>query len=177
MTPDLEAFVKRFFWWVPRRPAFYLSAVWVGSQIGAYAVAVGLYLSGAKPYEIMKLLLLSPVLYGSVWMRLNVIVMVFAMYKFADMDNLDFRNWAIFTGILGLLAMLGGIFWVKGPLAVTVTWALWLGLTAGLVYAVWFFEHLERNRWAGELAMLKADNAERAARRGTLISPEEGEEG
>lgn len=163
MTPDFETFLKKRFWWVPRRPAFYLSALWVGSQIGAYALAVGLYLSGVRPQQIMLLLLTSPQLFMGAWMRLTGVVMIFGAFKFADVENLDLRNWAIFTGVLSLLAMLSGIFWMKTPLALTLTWTLWVFLIGALVYTVWFFERLDRNRWAVEIAMLKADNASQRA--------------
>ena len=177
MSPDLEAILKRYFWWAPRRPAFYFSAIWVGTQIAAYALAVGIYLSGAKPDEIVHLILTSPALLWSDWLCPNGCILVLAAIRFARLEQLSFRGWAIFTGLQALCAMAHGIFDVKGPKAVAITWGVWVFLMIAMAYGTWFFLQWHRNRWATEIAMLKAANASRAAHSSSTADEDDEEEG
>jgi len=165
MAADIEAVLKRGCWWVPRRPAFFFSSLWAGSQTGAYALAVGLLLSGAKFDKDMALLILgSPLLLFSGWICVNVFVMGGAIAKFWHIESLNARGWGIFAGVESVFCVLARIYDVQGPLAVTVTWLVWLTLVAMMGTGTWFFHQWQRNRWAGEIAMLKAENASRLAR-------------
>ena len=171
MAPDLARLWERYCWWVPRRPAFFLSALWAGSQIGAYALAAGFYLSGSSSAEIFALFLWSPMLLASGFVCPNIVVMAVAIGKFSRVESLSVRGWASFAGIESLFCVIALILEVKGPLAVAVTWAVWLLLVSMLGTGAWFFHRWQLNRWAGEIAMLKAENASRLARRGMQGGP------
>lgn len=164
MVPDLPALWERYCWWVPRRPAFFLSALWAGSQIGAYALAAGFYFSGVKfDREMAVFVLCSPLLLFTGWLCANVFVMGAALGRFSRMESLAARDWGVFAGIEAFFCLLPKLYDVKGPLAVTVTWAVWLLLVSMLGTGTWFFHRWQLNRWAGEIAMLKAENASRRA--------------
>ena len=163
MAADVEAILKRGCWWVPRRPAFFLSAIWVGSQISAYALIPGLLMSGVRFEELLQLVAFSPALLWNDWLCLNAAVMALAIWRFHRLHSLDIREWGWFAGSQALFGLIQAIHDVKGPLAVCVTWTTWLVLVAMLGTGAWFIHQWQRNRWAGEIAMLKAENASRLA--------------
>ena len=166
MAANIEGMLKKGCWWVPRRPAFFFSAIWVGSQMAAYALVVGLMLSGQKfDLDMVLLIVGSPLLVFSGWIWINAFVMGGAIAKFWHIESLNARGWGIFAGIESVFALLAMINDVQGPLAVGATWGTWLVLTGMLATGVWFVHQWERNRWAGEIAILKAENASRLARK------------
>lgn len=164
MAADVEAILKRGCWWIPRRPAFFLSALWVGSQIAAYALIPGLLMSGVKfDRDLLRLISGSPMLLWNDWLCLNAAVIALAIWRFRRPDSLDIREWGWFAGSQALFGLIQAIHDVKGPLAVGVTWGAWLVLVAMLGTGTWFAHQWQRNRWAAEIAMLKSENASRLA--------------
>ncbi|WP_193212308.1 hypothetical protein [Luteolibacter marinus] len=174
MSRDLEEIYAKGCWWFPRRVAFYLSAVWVGSQVGAFAIAAG-FLTAMRRFhpDQFKVIWQSPLLLDGEWDVLNALVLASAAVWFARLDTLGYRSWAAFAGIESVFAVLGGIYDVQGPLAVTVTWFVWLVLAIAMATAVWFFRQWQLNRWAAEITMLKAENAARRAARPNDAGAEE----
>ncbi len=51
----------------------------------------------------------------------------------------------------------------KNPWVIAAVWSVWTILVAGVVATLWFLRQWQINRWAGELAMLKAENSARRA--------------
>jgi hypothetical protein len=174
MSPDFEEAFAKGCWWLPRRATFYLSAVWVGCVIGAASLVVGMLVEGAKPEPALFLpIVVAPVLLASGWLCPNSAVLLFAFARFIRTDSLSFRGWGIFAGIESLFAMLALIHEIRGPLAVAATWVSWLVLLGMLGTGVWFGRQWQMNRWANEIAMLKAENASRRQARPNDAEPEE----
>lgn len=174
MSRDLEEIYAKGCWWFPRRVAFYLSAVWVGSQIGGYAIAAG-FLTAMRRFhsDQFKVIWQSPLLLDGEWGILNGFVLIAALALLARTDALGYRSWAILAGLESVFAVLGGIYDVQGPVAVSVTWSVWLILATAMATSVWFLRQWQLNRWAAELTMLKAENASRRATRPNDAEPEE----
>lgn len=153
-------------WWVPRRAAFYFSALWVGSQIGAYALIAGYELSGSRfDYPLWQVIFGSPLLLLGDWFVLNLFVLVGALAFFCRLDALDWKGWTAFATTEALATIVAHIVEVKGPFAVSVSWAVWLALVGMMFTGVWFFRQWQMNEWAGEIGMLQAENASLLARR------------
>ena len=174
MVVDFEEAFARGCWWLPRRATFYLSAVWVGCMIGATSLVAGFLVAGAKP-DIGRLLpiVAAPVLLASGWLCPNSAVLIFAFARFVRTDSLSFRGWGIFAGLESVFALLARINDVQGPLAVAATWTTWIVLVGMMGTGVWFGRQWQMNRWAGEIAMLKAENASRRQALPNDAEPEE----
>ncbi len=174
MAVDFEEAFAKGCWWLPRRATFYLSAVWVGSVIGAVSLAAGFLVAGARhPGDLYLMILGAPALLASGWFCPNSAVLIFAFARFVRPDSLSFRGWGIFAGIESVFVLLARINDVRGPLAVAATWTTWAVLTGMMGTAVWFGRQWQMNRWAAEIAMLKAENAARRQARSNAAPPEE----
>lgn len=174
MAVDFEEAFARVCWWLPRRLTFYLSAVWVACMIGGASAVAGRLFAGMKPGLWIYLeLLASPVLLASGWFCANAIVLGIAFVIFLRRDALSIRAWGIFAGVQSLFAVLGAVLNTRSNGEAAVVWLTWLLLLVMMETAVWFLRQWQHNRWAGELAMLKAENAVRRRPRPNDAPPEE----
>lgn len=165
--------------WIPRRASFFVSAVWVGSLIAGFsAVIATVFEAGVKNIpELLPMVIYSPFLLVSGWLCPNLMVMAGAMIRFSRLENLSYRSWGVFAGIESFFCLLGALGWSGHWKGLLILLPVWLVLTTMLATAVWFFHQWQMNHWAGELAMLRAENASRLARqearRGKLPVPDE----
>ena len=173
ISPD--TIFSKGFGWLPRRPVFFLSAVWTGCQVAAFALLIPAFVaSGFRlSRDMIELLVFSPLLLASGWLCPNIVVFTAALMRFSKLENLSVRSWGIFAGIESVFCIIPVLARRGGPAEV----AVWLVLLTMLAAGVWFFHQWQMNHWAGELALLRAENASRLARRvereGELPVPEE----
>jgi len=164
MNPDFEDAFAKGCGWLPRRATFILSSLVVGSQVGGASLLAGIATAKGKFHgEMFLMFFASPVLLISNWLCLNIFVLIFALVWFWRSDALSFRGWGIFAGLESVFSVLGLINEVQGPRAVIVTWVTWLLLNVMMGTGLWFLKQWQMNHWAGEIAMMKAENASRLA--------------
>jgi len=160
ISPDM--IFEKVFGGLPRRPVFFLSAVWTGCQIAAFSFFIPAFVAAGfrhKP-EMMELLVFSPLMLGSGWLCPNIAVLTAALIRFGKLENLSVRSWGIFAGIESVFCMIPALAREGSP----AVGGVWLVLLTMLGAGVWFFHQWQMNHWAGEIAMLKAENASRLAR-------------
>lgn len=177
ISPD--TIFSKGFGWLPRRPAFFLSAVWTGCQLAAFSLLIPDFFAGGFRLraDMIDLLIFSPLLLGSGWLCPNIAVLTAALMRFGKLENLSVRSWGIFAGIESLFCIMPALAWLGSAAAVAIVLGVWLVLLAMLAAGVWFFHQWQMNHWAGELAMLRTENASRLARlearQGALPVPDE----
>ena len=143
------------------------SAVWVGSLITGFSIFIATVSEGGMKIIPMQLplVLYSPLLLASGWLCPNLAVMAGAMIRFSRLENLGFRSWGVFAAIESFFGLLGALEWAASWGILMVLFSAWLVLAAMLAAFVWFLHQWQINHWAGELAMLRAENASRLAKR------------
>jgi hypothetical protein len=165
MNPEFERITARGCGWLPHRVTFYVSAVWVGCQIGGFALAAGLYLSRWKLDEdIVMSMVASPLLLANGAFCANVVVLGVAFGRFLSVENLSFRGWATFAGIESFFALVALYHGLRGVAAYATTLGVWLVLVTMMGTATWFLHRLHLDQRSGEWEMLKSENAARRAR-------------
>jgi hypothetical protein len=177
ISPDM--IFEKAFRWLPRRPTFFLSAVWTGSQLAAFSLLIPEFVAAGFRLDPdwVKLMIFSPVLLGSGWLCPNIAVLTAALMRFGKIENLSIRSWGIFAGIESLFCVSPPLSWLHSATMVAIVLGVWLMFVTMLAAGVWFFHQWQMNHWAGEIAMLRAENASRLARReeqqGSLPVPDE----
>ncbi len=165
VSPDM-IFAKAFRW-LPRRPVYFLSAVWTGSQIAAFSLLIPEFFASGFRFspEFLQLMFLSPLLLATGWLCPNIIVLAVALARFSRIENLSIRAWGIFAGVESVFCLLPvlGWAWTGGASDLAITLGVWLVQIVMLAAGVWFFHQWRMNHWAGELAMLRAGNASHLA--------------
>ena len=165
ISPD--TIFSKGFGWLPRRPAFFLSAIWTGCQLAAFSLLIPAFVTNGfrlRP-ELLELMIFSPLLLGSGWLCPNIAVLTTALMRFGKLENLSVRSWGVFAGIESVFCIIPALAWLGSATSVAIALGVWLVLLAMLAAGVWFFHQWQMNHWAGEIAMLRAENASRLARR------------
>jgi hypothetical protein len=130
--------------------------------MGAAALIAG-ELSGGGKVE-MGLLFGSPVLLLSLWLIPNLCFLGAAIYWFVRSETSTPLACGILAAVEALVAVAGWVKVLDGEwLPLTVAWVTCLVLIVMLATALWFLHQWQMNRWAGEIAALKAENAMRRA--------------
>ncbi len=138
------------------------SSIWVGSAIGAVArmagdidVAAGIYFPDFLD------LWRAPYLLINIWLVPNFAILAVAITYLMLTGNLGYAAWGSIVGLESLFAMTGygSDFYSSGNML--VAWISWLVLLAMLETGLWLIHKMQVNRWAQELAMLRAENAMR----------------
>jgi hypothetical protein len=165
ISPD-EIFSKGF-GWLPRRPAFFVSAIWTGCQLAAFALLIPEFVAGGFRLGpgLLEFLVFSPLLLATGWLCPNIVVLTTALIRFSKLENLSVRGWGILAGIESVFCIIPSLAWLDNAKMIAIVLVLWLLLVAMLAAGVWFFHQWQMNHWAGELAMLRTENAMRLARR------------
>lgn len=148
------------FGWALRQIFLFLAAVWIGSTLGAFAFVGGVAVDGGGDTEF---LLFPPKLLFSAWLFLNAFIMAAALFIFTRSDYFGFAAWGIFAGLESLMALLGYVGDLEEWYSKLTVWGLWLVLIGMMSYGLWVLRQWQRNKWAGEIAMLHAENEMRKA--------------
>jgi hypothetical protein len=113
---------------------------------------------------VIRKLAVGPLLLLSEWFFLNLIAVIGGLGWFFRTERDLAKFWGALVAVFGFLGVAGWIshlrFSVWSQLAV---WITYLIATAVVLSAVAFVVVWRRNRWAAEMAMLQAENAQRRA--------------
>jgi len=146
------------------------TAVWVGSAIGAVARMVGdIDVAAGIYFPDFLDLWRAPYLLVNIWLVPNFAILAVAITYLMVTGNLGYAAWGIIVGIEALFAMTGyaSDFYFSGNML--AAWISCLLLLAMLETGLWLIHKMQVNRWAQDLAMLRAENA---MRRGEGDSPD-----
>lgn len=144
----------------------FIVAVWIGCTIGGAGILAGKAVEHGWYMHDAGRLLTAPFLLFSSWLVLNIPFVIFYLMRFIRGDGDGYFLWGLVIGVESFAVMLGwsGDF-VQGGIARTVCWFSWLVLLVMLETGIWFIRHFMISRWAHEMAMLRAENAQRRAER------------
>jgi len=164
ISPDM--IFEKVFGRLPRRPVFFMSAVWIGCQMASFALLIPAFVANGFKVEpdMIELMIFSPLLLGSGWLCPNIAVFTAALMHFGKLENLSVRSWGIFAGIESMFCIIPALSWLHSATMVSIVTGVWLLLLTMLAAGVWFFHQWQMNHWAGEIAILRAENASRLAR-------------
>ena len=159
--------------WIFRQLLLFVAAIWVGSFLGVSALGAGMAAGGIR-FDVSSLWLLvfSPTFLLTSWMWVNGIILFSGLLYFFRSEVVSPTGWGVLAATESLLVMLGWMDEFPSHLGTTVGWVLWVLLVGMMFTALWFFRQWMMNRWAGELAILHAENA---TRRAELEAREEGD--
>ena len=141
----------------------FVLAIWAGCTAGAISlIAAECVNSGKLIPDALAILIASPGLLLSVWIIPNLLFLGIAMFWFVRSDDRPYLSWGIVAGIEALAVVLGHLKEVADSwLPLTVVWVVFISLMGMVGTGLWFLRQWQINRWAGELTMLKAENAVR----------------
>lgn len=153
------------FGWTIRQTFLWFAGIWVGCFVSALSLLVGVVVdgNGSAASHVLRWLWVSPFLLGSFWLFPNMAILAVSVIYFFRSDHFGYRSWGIFAALESLMALFGWVNDFKSWGAVGATWATWLVLTVMIGTALWFIHQWQRNKWAGEIAMLHAENEMRKA--------------
>lgn len=147
--------------WLLKQLSLFLVSIWLGTFIGGASLLAG-ELADGGPFD-TDYLVYSPVFLLSLWLIPNVCFLAAAIYWFVREETETTLAYGILIGVESLVAVAGGIKRLDGWLPLSTTWATCLVLIGMAGAGLWFFRQWQINRWAGELEILKAENAARRA--------------
>lgn len=150
----------RFF----RMILFVLSASWVGSMIGGLAWFFGTWdLTPGNLVFALAALWSGPALLVSDWMIPNFGLLVLGITILFVTDHTGYAAWGTIVGLESVFALLGTRYQHE-PASVLVVAALsWLVLLVMVETGIWLVRQMMINKWAQEIWMLRAANAQRRA--------------
>lgn len=153
---------------------FFTGAVWLGSIVGGLACHVGFHRHHVVPS--MLDLFLSPLLQVNLWIVPNVAFLaIMTVYLFVS-DGIGHAAWGIIVGFESLFVMLGWGLKFEETKDTVLAWSCWLVLLVMVETGVWLHRQMITNRWAREMAELRAENAMRRAEREASPVPGNAEE-
>jgi hypothetical protein len=148
--------------WLLKQLFFFTGSIWLGCSMGGAALIAG-QLSGGRRAD-FELLLASPVLLLSLWLIPNLLFLAAAIYWFVRNETHTPLACGILISVEALVAVAGWVGALRGGwLPVTVAWVTCIVLIVMMATGLWFLRQWQMNRWAGEIAALKAENAMRRA--------------
>lgn len=137
-------------------------AICAGCLIGAGSLLVGeLVQAGSLSRINFQVLPRNPIQLVLTWMLPNVICIGAAAFWMIRMEGRNCASFGIFAVIEGLIVIAGRIGRIDGWLPLSAAWGTFAVIAGMMGAALWFLHQWQVNRWAGELAMLKAENAVR----------------
>ncbi|RYD23166.1 MAG: hypothetical protein EOP88_05250 [Verrucomicrobiaceae bacterium] len=153
---------------------FLLSAVWLGSIIGATAWQVGDY--GFESFPNFQDLLMSLLMQINLWIVPNVAFLaIMTVYLFVS-DGIGHVAWGIIVGFESLFLMLGWCLHFEETKDTVLAWGSWLVLLAMAETGIWLHRQMMTNRWVRQMAELRAENAMLRAEREATPVPGNAEE-
>lgn len=148
--------------WLLKQLFLFAGSIWLGCSMGAAALLAGELADGNSAD--FRLLLVSPVLLLTLWLIPNLLFLGAAIYWFVRNETNTPRACGILAAVQALVAVAGWVGEFDGEwLPITVAWVTCVVLIVMLSTALWFLHQWQMNRWAGEIAALKAENAVRRA--------------
>lgn len=147
-----------------------LAAIWIGCSIGALAmVTAGILGSGMRDFSAILWVPASPLLIFSSWALLNIPFLLIITLYFLRNEDAGYLAWGIIAGVESLAVMAGWAHhFCDGWTEIASAWVIWLILLASLLSGVWFIRQFFINRWAQEIAVVRAENSQRIAEQETL---------
>ncbi|MES2439006.1 MAG: hypothetical protein V4584_08060 [Verrucomicrobiota bacterium] len=153
---------------------FIVSAVWVGSLVGGIAWMVGR--SGFSQLPSIFDLFMSPLLLINLWIIPNVALLAIMTSYLLVSDESGHAAWGVIVGFESLFVMLGWCLNFSGVKDTALAWSCWLVLLVMLETGIWLDRQMRTNRWAREMAQLRAENAMRIAQRTAVPADQHGED-
>lgn len=149
------------------RLVLFIVAVWLGCCVGGAGIVAGTMAeNGSWRPESLLFLWAGPLLLFSTWAFLNIPVLFFFLLRFIRNDGDSYLNLGIVIGLQALVVMLGwSADFVDGWLPLVVAWATCLLLLTMIGTGLWLVRQHLINLWARDMAMLRAENAQRRAER------------
>ena len=151
---------------VVRQIFFFIVAVWTGCGLAAVSFIAGSAVAGSRiDAGDFGLLLVSPLFLFSAWLLPNLVFLAITGCRLTVYsESTGFRTWGTLVGAEALFSMPVVTRELKGEWpAIATAWACCIVLIAMACTALWFLHQWQINRWAGELAMLQAENEMRRA--------------
>jgi len=143
----------------------FLVAVWIGCSVGVLGIIAGMMVEdGTWQIDGRMWFWLSPLLLFSTWLVLNVPFLIFQIVRFIRGDGDGYVTWGVVIAVESLMVMLGwaGDF-THEWLAKLTAWAVWLVVLTMVGTGIWLVRQMFINKWAQEIGMLRAANAQRRA--------------
>lgn len=165
MELDVEDVVASAVGSVFGRFVLFLVAVWIGCSVGVLGIMAGMIVeAGTWQLGDRIWFWVSPLLLFSTWLVLNVPFLIFQMVRFIRGDGDGFLTWGVVIAVESLMVMLGwaGDFAHDG-LAKMAAWAGWLVILTMVGTGIWLVRQMMINKWAQEMGLLRAANAQRRA--------------
>ncbi|MGL4400329.1 MAG: hypothetical protein ACRCXD_10705 [Luteolibacter sp.] len=167
MDLDVEDVMASALGSVLGRMALFLVAVWLGCCIGAAGIVAGSMAEmGTWRVNILWGLWGGPLLLFSSWAFLNIPFLMFTLLRFVRDEGDSYLTWGIVIGVQALVVMLGWVGdFVDDGVPLIVAWATCLLLLTMIGTGIWLVRQHLLNLWARDMAMLRAENAQRLAER------------
>jgi hypothetical protein len=141
----------------------FLGGLWTGVTTGVIALAAGdLAADGMLDDTALDDFFADPQVAILSWILPGAVFIAAALFRFGRIDGSGAIRWGLLVA-----AAAGGIVWGyveeidSGWVPVAVTWTAWAVEITMIGTGLWFLRYWQMNRWAGELAMLRAENAVR----------------
>jgi hypothetical protein len=151
----------------------FLGGIWTGVTTGAIALgAADLAGDGNLDATDLNDFFANPQVAILSWILPGVVFIAAALFRFGRIDGSGAIRWGILVAaVSGLLVWANAEEIDSGWVPLAVAWTAWTLLIGMIGTGLWFLRYWQINRWAGEMAMLKAENA---ARRSELELEAEG---
>lgn len=167
MDLDVEDIIAGAVGSVLGRMVLFGVAVWLGCCVGGTGIAAG-SIAEAGTWRVPTLLWLwaGPLLLFSSWAFLNIPFLFYFLMRFVRGDGDSYLTWGIVIGMQALFVMLGWVRdFVDGWVPLIVAWTTCLMLLVMIGTGIWLVRQHLINLWARDMAMLRAENAQRRAER------------
>ncbi|MGL5018142.1 MAG: hypothetical protein ACRDBP_08425 [Luteolibacter sp.] len=167
MDVDVEDVIAGAVGSVLGRMVLFAVAVWLGCGIGGAGILAGsMAENGTWQVPMWWFLWGGPLLLFSTWAFLNIPFLFYFLMRFVRGDGDSYLRWGIVIGVQALVVMLG---WVRdfaeGWVPLIVAWGTCLLLLIMIGTGIWLVRQHLINLWARDMAMLRAENAQRRAER------------
>jgi hypothetical protein len=149
------------------RLILFFVAVWLGCCAGGAGIVAGrMAENGSWWPDNLFWLWAGPLLLFSTWAFLNIPISFYFLMRFIRNDGDSYLTLGIVIGLQALVVMLGWVGgFVDGWLPLIVAWATCFLLLTMIGTGLWLVRQHLINLWARDLAMLRAENAQRRAER------------
>jgi len=145
--------------WLVKQLLLFLLAIWTGCTTAAVALSIGSFACGQGVD--FGLILVSPLLLLSLWLIPNLCFLAAAIYWFIRNETSSYTAWAVLATVETFICLAGWAKDLDDGLGIGVAWGSSLVLLGMMGTGLWFIRQWHLNRWAGEMAMLKSENAMR----------------